>query len=644
MANKINIAVIVDQTGITAMDKAIFLNQIQSAAFIIDQALFGNLTDQSTSFIKFPNLHLASYSRGPVGIKCMNARRDITIDIEVIGFAVDFNPISLAIIDSIVIGGTIPESGTLIGGSPSTFRLTGFIKSKGDCGSRIIRLTHNSFLSTMIEVMPIIVNLHPTADKLANLSVAPCRNGFVIEQAVVLHLTGANAVLAEVVVVTVNELNAGERNAVNVIGIADPACVCNAVGISLTVGVYAVEELAASAFQNAVHNRVGVTGCFYFRTPINGRVTGIAPGSAGIAVLGAGCCKIRHGNRAVYVITVSIIEIFVVIAKIYAVGIRNTKSMDIFAGEAMAAAIKVGDHTHFGINVNRESRCANIVTLPCFYCIGMNVVVTGNVIPYTDGKTCHGFRTLSGEITITRQSYGHDVFRFIICRCKFPLAIKTAENGHLIQFPIVHAVKIKLHLNRLNALNGIDLNVDPIDGAVKHINEILILRLNTDRSIVIFGFYRDLTLCFGIVAHLVRNTDTDRMDAVGKSCTGNGNQTVRIFAINLETVNIRYGRRCIKTGSVVGIRHIFCNIDCKINDIFVDSLTIESSCITHSLYCIGHITENGILTIVNRIGIVNGNVVDVECEITCVIGLILFPGFNVYCVKFKEAVRLPLKL
>ena len=185
----------------------------------------------------------------------------------------------------------------------------------------------------------------------------------------------------------------------------------------------------------------------------------------------------------------------------------------------MAHTIKVGNNALLGINVDRKRWCANIFTFPCFNRIRVSMVVTGNIIPYTDRKACNYYSSSLREIvTIASKLNSEYVFSLIVCRYKVVFTVKPMKSLNIIKFPVIHTVKVKSHLNRLNSFDCINLYINPVYSIVQDIVKRTVLWLNANGIFAFSSINGNLTLDFGIVTHLITDTHTDSMNTIGQNC------------------------------------------------------------------------------------------------------------------------------
>ena len=422
--------------------------------------------------------------------------------------------------------------------------------------------TSNGSLFSPSEIVPDSIYKVPASLQFTGDSITITFNSFIIEFASVLGLVSANASLAEVIIETFHELYTSQRNTVNIIGITDPTGIYNTIGVGLTISVHTVEELAAFAFQHTIGNDKVVALRIYNSTPYNRRVTFCTPSSASITIFGTGGIFICYCFCRVYMIAVRLIVITAIIFQIYTISVRYTIGSNIRSRECVTCTVKILYNAILRLNVNRQRRSANIVTFPRFNSVIMLMVITGYIVPYTNRQTCQGCSTCSRNITVTCKCKSYNVFCLIICCCEFPFTSKSTENSHVIQFPVIHTVKVKFYSNGLNRFNSICLNVDPINRAIKHILKFRILRYYVYGIFIIIRIHSDLSANLSIVTLLITNTHTDSMCTVCKIIIINADYAIFKSTGNCFTVDICYSCRIIKTGSIV-LCHIIFNFSCK---------------------------------------------------------------------------------
>ena len=613
---------------------AFFVDIVCAAIGAFYKTLFGNLTNQSTvcTEFKYILLHNKCSRSESISTDC-----NITVMVEIVSLTVNFYKSFIVGICRTMISVAVIVTGTFFCGVPSTLGHTLFIKLIGYAVYSVF--TAYSNLRVVLKEVPVTGKLLPATCKLTNQGVTPSRYRFIIEQACVLNLTFANTFFAKVIIVSVNKLNACKLLAVLPIAVINPAFGYNAVYIVSAIGPYTGISQFTRALKHSIDKFKIVSCCGNGGAPNNGRITNFTPSSACITVFRTSCIKVFNRNCVMYVVAVRIVEALIVVTNSQTVSVRHAKCVYIRTGESMACVIKIGNNAHLSINVYRKRRSANVVALPCFNCICVSVVIALYIIPYTNGKACYNYCTGFGKVVIIAGKLDcQNILCLVSSGCKFILTVKTVKSFNLLKFPIVHAVKVKSHLYCLNSFYCINLYVNPINRTVKYIVKSTVLRLYTNRSFAFRGFNFNLTLGFGIVSNLIADTHTYGMNTVGQNCIVNGNHSIGKFAINLNTVDICNCGRCINTAGVIGICNVFSNKACKANNVFFYGLTVQIRSIAHAFNCISHTGEYRAFTVINCIGIVYGNIINVEGEITCIIGFIILPRINVYGIKLNKAI------
>ncbi len=203
--------------------------------------------------------------------------------------------------------------------------------------------------------------------------------------------------------------------------------------------------------------------------------------------------------------------------------------MNIFAGEGMACFVKICYNAHFRININGKRGSAHIFTVPCFNSVCVLMVIAGLVVPNADRQACKYRCACFCQIFVISGDLNcQDVFCLLCGSCKAICHIEAIEGFDMIKLPIVHAVKVKLHLHGLDGFHLICLDVDPIHSTIENVVQGTVLRANTNGSIVVRCLYRDLSLCFGIVTRLITDTHTDRVRTISENSILNCDHTVCI--------------------------------------------------------------------------------------------------------------------
>ena len=140
------------------------------------------------------------------------------------------------------------------------------------------------------KVVPLLFYLHPAAGERTKFRITPF--SFYLNKTCIFALI--LAVVAEVVVNTVDCIDTGHFLAVYIVVIAVPAVsYYNTVNIGLPVSPYTVEQsVTAGALKHAVNNLIAMSCCGNGRAPVNNGVADFAERSARVACFRAGRCLV----------------------------------------------------------------------------------------------------------------------------------------------------------------------------------------------------------------------------------------------------------------------------------------------------------------------------------------------------------------
>ncbi len=565
-----------------------------------DNAVVGDLTDQST--ILTEHKHLAE--EGGAVPQGQRAGGEEAVSVEVIDLAVDLGQSHVAGITGVVVAGTVVVTGAASHGVPCTGGHTGLVKLVGNAGNGV--LAGDSDLGPGLEVVPVLADLLPAAGQLADLGVTISIDRSVKQQAGVLDLTGANAVVAKVIVVAIHGLDAGELHAVSIVAVLVPADDSHAVSVGLAISVLTIEQLAAAALQNAVHDLIAVAGSRNGGAPFNDRVTDIAEGAAGVAVLSTGRCLIGNGFSGVDVpaLLVGIIAIGIQLG-VVAVDLRDHFNGS--HGEGAAGAIGVADSAavHAQLNVHRPNNLSG----PQLFggLILVLLVLSQAGFPSANGKLCQ--RCSAGSCHITSAGNNHNC---IVCLIVILIGGSEAlSNDHVIQLPLADGVQIQSHGNGLDLLNIGGVQVHPVDRTDQQLGCIGGSRNQRHTCHVGICFHSDIAGAGGLVAHIVADLKGNSVDTVSQHCISNGDHTVLHGAGNFHAIDVCLCGCFIQPGVVV-LLGIFLHAYAEADNITGHGLSVEHSTFSHTHLSILDAVKNGGFSVINRGGIVDGNVVEIE--------------------------------
>ena len=181
------------------------------------------------------------------------------------------------------------------------------------------------------------------------------------------------------------------------------------------------------------------------------------------------------------------------------------------------------------------------------------------------------------------------------------------------KLPSAVVVKVDYDLDRSNLFNSSSYDVHIVDRAKLDVLKLGIGR-NKFNGIVVSAFFAGINgyvlIYRSVITHLITSGELNSMFSVSKICF-NRNDSVRERNLYLNSIDIRPNRAFIKTGEVVlaGILLYSCS---ECNLVGSNGLTVQDSCISHVRGRVSNVGEHGSFTIINRAGIINGNVVNIN--------------------------------
>ena len=203
-----------------------------------------------------------------------------------------------------------------------------------------------------------------------------------------------------------------------------------------------------------------------------------------------------------------------------------------------------------------------------------------------------------------------------ICGIVFLInGVGAGEAGRILgmgQFPMVKTVKVNTHGNGLNGFNIGSLQIHPVQGAAVQTVKRCIFGHELNGGSVHAGPDFHQTDHDSLVAGIVLNLEPDTVDTVSHSHFSHVDTAVAVSCIDLNTVHIRLGGCCIQTGCV-GLCDVFRNGCLHGQDVVgQDGGNVLLQYDSGVVYSGGHCGELGSLTVVNSIGEVCGDVVNVN--------------------------------
>ena len=193
----------------------------------------------------------------------------------------------------------------------------------------------------------------------------------------------------------------------------------------------------------------------------------------------------------------------------------------------------------------------------------------------------------------------------------------------MIKFPMVDIIKVDHSGNRLNGFDICCFEIHPINGTKIDSIKSGVRRNHVDSGIFFTGFHLDYADNNGLISRIIANFKFHSVIAVRYLDTGCGNHTVCKIGLNLNTININLSGCSVQTGNIIDLYFVLIciqkeilifNCSRKIKNIICSGnyITLNES---GSAIKIDFI-KNGIFSIVNRLGIVNGKVINVVCVVT----------------------------
>ena len=215
---------------------------------------------------------------------------------------------------------------------------------------------------------------------------------------------------------------------------------------------------AACAYKLVAGYLEGVSGRWNSGTPLYGRITAFAEGSAGVTVLCTCGSLVSKSYRGMNVSRTMSNKIIRIGHAHCLVGCEHfCINVELLVREGAGSAIGKGDETL--INVHLHILCEEVIGSPIgLGCKAGNLNVSIKVND-TNGKLCENCRTSVIVCTGTINSNSCCIGFLVNCVscgeafCKF----------HVVKLPVVYAVQVDHGLDRLNCLDIGSLKVHPID-------------------------------------------------------------------------------------------------------------------------------------------------------------------------------------
>ena len=418
--------------------------------------------------------------------------------------------------------------------------------------------------------------------------------------------------------------------------------------IQLHQAILAGEVINITAFADepAIHHAVAVACSGNGGTPVNHGLTVLTESTAGVAVLGAGGFLVgkRHGSGDVgCAFSVILGSLHTMVMTAVPVGIPGLVAdvvvcrgagggigiaaqlrihLDPGACERSGGAVGKGDQAAVGLNsqIHGQDLIACLV-------VGIHPDLAGMAVnchhglhlPGTGGDGHQSQLTGGGDLTGSGDGNGGD----ILIRNQGIGGLEALGHIHVVQMPEADIVQIHSYGDRLHVFHSRCHHIHIVYGAQQQTVSLRIPCNHPDGSIF-GGIDNDIADNGGIVALLVTDGELHLVTAVGQSHIIQGHLAVagpgQVGSI-VHAVNVGPAGACVDAG-IVTPGGIFCHGSNEADGIGGDGLAIQLHALVHTGHRIGHAAEDGSFAVIHCGGVVHGDIINVENEISVDGGLV----------------------
>ena len=489
----------------------------------------------------------------------------------------------------------------------------------------------NCVICLRVKIIIVAVYIQPPGRKRADLRIAEA--DIVANKPGVFHALGTNAVRTEVIVKVTGAvgcsdlLDAGQFFTAAIVGIVLPAGQRHTVRIQFSIRINTVKcGCTNRALQHAVHKAVAVSRGRDRSAPVYHRIAALAIGAAGIAILRAGGSLIRQRCGSVDMAAVPRVVIGLalgggdhILRHLVHFGIH----MRAFAGEGIGRTVDKGHKAAVDLHADIDRpELLHIAEL----LIGKGrlsvlraafVSVARFELPCADGQRSQNALACIGIAAGAGDGDGSDILIILnrICR------LKAGGHSHVLQLPAAHVVQVDIDRDRLDLLDICRHNIGIPDRTELDLIERRIVGHDLHGRFAGIRLHIDRADHRGVVALIIADRELDMMQAVGQDSVNNGEYAVLEGARSFHAVDIGLCRRAVKTGIVI-LLHVVGDLCAEADRAVGNRLAVQRDGIGHRTGGIGHIAEYRSLAIGYRVGIVDGNIVDIH-DVASVIGLVL---------------------
>ena len=390
-------------------------------------------------------------------------------------------------------------------------------------------------------------------------------------------------------------------------------------------GVVAQVSIAINALELAVNQAVGVAGCGDGGTPIHNRITTVAEGTAGVAGGIAGSVEIVDCMCGVDVTAVPVVVVCLSGLGSDHVGIlcpHLSIHEDTVAGEGCGGVIEVGQLTELDVSNQGDSpELLHVVELlrgerglADLSTVGIGVA--GLQLPDANGDGSQNSLALGHNGAGAGDHDGGDVV----------VSVDAVGSGealgqiHVIQLPGAQGIQVDGEGNALGGVNIGSDQVDVVDRTVKDTVQSCVVRNHLHGCDIGAGVHDDLTDHGAVVAHIIADGELNGVLTVSQLHIGDSDLAVAVGEVNGNAVDVSLSGGRIQTGRVVS--DLISDGSGEGQNIGLGGLTLQLGSVIGELIGIDNAGELGSVSVVHSLGVVDGNVVDVEGEVTDDVGII----------------------
>ena len=359
-------------------------------------------------------------------------------------------------------------------------------------------------------------------------------------------------------------------------------------------------------------NHIVVSGRGDRGAPVNDGAAALAEGAAGVAVLGAGGSLVLDGCGIMDVCGSVLREVggvHVVTGRVHL-----GRNAELLVGEGAGGAVGKGDEALVDIQLQIVAPELVGRVLPVLRGGLAGDMDIGVIVEDTDGDLREN--RFAGLIVVTGTGEGDGGGVGLLV--DGVISGEALGKHHVIELPVVDAVHIDDRLNRLDLLDVGGNEVHPVDGAEEDSVERRVGGNQLHGGSAGAGLDLEHTDHDRGVARVIGNLELHAVIAVGNGDVARGHDAVGIGSIHGNTVNIRLGGSGIDAGGVMernlGFVRIHSNgrvsnIGGEVHNAAsgVDDLTLGHSGAVHI-----ELVKHRLFSVVDSLGIVNRNIVDIE--------------------------------